>query len=132
MARVRRDCGSQLKRVGIDRAAVDKPWLAKREGAGLVEDDGVDVGETLERSAILDHDALLEQAPRCNDLHHRNGEAERARACNDQNRDGNNKRPVDVPGGSHPADKCRHGSHVNHGSVKPGRAVGNAPVLRAS
>ena len=75
---------------------------------------------------------LFEQAPRCNDLHHGNGEAERAGARDDQNRDGDGERPVDVSGRSHPADECRHGGQVNHGSVKPGRAVGDAPVRRAS
>ena len=83
MPRVRCDRGSQPKRVGVDHAAVDKPRLAKREGAGLVKDDGFDFGAAFERTAVLEHDALLEQTPRGNDLHHGNGEAERAGTCDD-------------------------------------------------
>ena len=132
MPRVRRDRGSQLKGVAIDRIAINKPWLAECEGACLVKDDGIHFSEAFKCAAILDHDALFEQAPRGNDLHHGNGEAESAGTCDDQDRDCDSERPVDVPGRSHPADKCRHGSHVNHGSVKPGRAVGYAPVRRAS
>ena len=98
MAGVRRDRGSQRERVGIDRTAVDQPRLAERERAGLVEDDGVHFGEAFERAAILDHDALLEQTSRGNDLHHGNGEAERAGTRDDQDRDGDGERPVDVSG----------------------------------
>ena len=129
---MRRDRGSQRKRVGVDRAAVDQPRLAERESAGLVEDDGVDFGEAFQRAAILDHDALLEQAPRGNDLHHGNGEAERAGARDDQDRDGDRERPMDVSGCGHPADECRRGGQVDDGSVEPGGAIGDAPVRRAS
>ena len=132
---MRRDRGSQRKRVGIDRTAVDQPRLANREGAGLVEDHGVHLGEALERAAILDHDALLEQAPRGNDLHHRNGEAERAGARDDQDRDGDGERPVDVAGCSHPADERRRRSSGGPRERKAGmrgRRCAGTSIVRTS
>ena len=74
--------------VSADRDVVaHERRTALGERAGLVEHHRVDLGEPLERAAVLDHDAALEQAPRRHDLHHRHGEAERAGAGDDQHRD---------------------------------------------
>ena len=58
--------------------------------------------------------------------------AERAGTCDDQDRDGDGERPVDVSGCSHPADERCQSGEMDDGSVKTGCAVGDAPVCRAS
>ena len=120
MPRVRGDRGSQLERVGIDRAAVDKPWLAEREGAGFVEDD---VSISARRSSAPPSLTMM--------------------PCSNKRRAATTWTMGTARPSAHghvmirtataiisarwtlrsqpPADKCRHGSHVNHRSVKPRR-----------
>ena len=71
-----------------------------------VEDHGVDLGHALQRTAVLDHDAVFEQPASRNDLYHGNGKTKRAWTSNDQNCDRDGYRPVCIAGGDHPADQC--------------------------
>ena len=66
----------------------DQPRAAQRQRAGLVEDDVSISARRSSAAAVLDHDAVLEQAPGRDDLDHGNSEAERAGTGDDQNGDG--------------------------------------------
>src|SRR4051794_31897667 len=60
-------------------ARSDQARNARCQRAGLVEQDRVDLSETLEPAAVLHHDAVLEQPPGRNYLDHRYRKTERAR-----------------------------------------------------
>ena len=81
--------------------------MARRQGAGLVEDDNINVGQAFERAAIANHDTLVKQPPGGNDMHHGYGKAERAGTGDDENRDRNGDRPVRVGNGNYPADESK-------------------------
>ena len=68
--RAHRRLGGQVGGVGQDRPAGG-------QRAGLVEDDGVDLGEPLERLAVLEKHAVAEQPARGGGQH---GRAPRGRA----------------------------------------------------
>ena len=134
-----RDGGNATRSPQPAQARRDRPHCRRPAAASpsvsvpvLSKTDGVDFGEALERAAILDHDALLEQAPRGNDLHHGNGEAERAGTGDDQDRDGDGERPVDVSGCDHPADECRQrrsgGRRERKAGLRDRRCAGTSSV----
>ena len=107
---------------------------AKGQGAGLVEDHGIDFGQTLQRGAMLDQQALAEQFARGRGDHGGNRKAKRAGAGDDQ--DGG--RDVDgiahiATGGPHPIGKGAERQQVDQRRVKPRGAVGKAGIagLRA-
>ena len=62
------------------------PGLALGQGAGLVDDQCVDLFEPLERLRVLDQDARSRAPPDADHDRHRRREAERARAGDDQDR----------------------------------------------
>ena len=66
--------------------------LAEGEGAGLVDDDGVDGGEALQRRGIAHQHAGLRAAPGGDHDRDRRGKAERARAGDDQHGHGRHQR----------------------------------------
>ena len=88
MIGVRRDRTRNSECACINLRCVGKSWAAGRQRSGLVERDRVDLGEAFERRAVLDHDAILEQAARGHDLHDRYGKPERTGTGDDQHRDG--------------------------------------------
>ena len=81
--------------------------------AGLVEDDRVDLGQAFHRRSVLDHDPVLEQAPRGDDLDDGNGQTQRAGAGDDQHRDRDRDRPMPVARRRHPAEEGEQGGDVD-------------------
>ena len=67
------------KAAGSRAAALVSARLAGGQRAGLVEDDGVDGGELLQRLAVLEEDALAEEPARGGGQDGRHGEAEARR-----------------------------------------------------
>ena len=61
--------------------------IGQRQRAGLVEDDGVDFGQPLDRIAGIEQHAGAEHGARSDGLHRRDGKPERAGTGDDQNRD---------------------------------------------
>src|SRR4029077_3576319 len=68
---------SRRERICVGIACGDEPGPPCSQRAGLVEDDCIDICEPLERAAVPDHDALVEQPLRGNDMHHGDSEAKR-------------------------------------------------------
>ncbi len=62
--------------------------MAYGEGAGFVEDDDVEMGETLERFAAFEEDAELRAAANGYGERGRNGQAHGAGASDDEHGDG--------------------------------------------
>ena len=71
---------------------------AQRQRSRLVEHDRVDLGKALERAAVLHHDAALEQPPGRDHLHHRHRKTKRARTGDDENRNGDRQRAMQIAG----------------------------------
>ena len=65
-------------RQGGERRGIGRR-LAQRQRAGLVEQRAVDLGQPLERAAVLDHDPGAHQRPAGDDLRHRHGQADARR-----------------------------------------------------
>jgi len=113
-------------------AESDQARNAKCQRTGLVKHDRVDFSETLERAAVLHHNAALEQPPGRNHLHHRYGKTERARTGDDENCNSSRHGAVHVAGSGQPAGKCQKCREMDHRCVKAGGAVGDTPVGRAA
>ncbi len=122
-------CNGQ--RCAIDSVAIHQPQTIHGQRAGLVENHGVDFRDALQRATVLDHDAALEQAPGRNDLHHGHGKAERAGAGDDQHRDGDGCRAMQITGHDHPADERQQRRQMHDRRIEPRSAVCDAPVDRA-
>ena len=115
------------------RVAVDlRLRNAGGQRAGLVEDDRVDLGQAFHRRSVLDHDPVLEQAPRGDDLDDGNGQTQRAGAGDDQHRDRDRDRPMPVACRRHPAEEGEQGGDVDDGRVECGSTVGDAAIARAA
>lgn len=69
-----------------DRCLVDKLEPAQGHRAGLVEDDGVDGGELLERRRRFQEDTAAHQPAAGDHLQHRHRQTERARTSDDEDR----------------------------------------------
>ena len=76
-----------LQQVGVDRRGIDDARLRQRQRAGLVEDDGVDLGQPLDRVAGIEDHAGAEQRARRDHLHGRDRERQRTGAGDDQHGD---------------------------------------------
>ena len=101
-----------------------------RQRPGLVEGDAVDFCQPLDRRAVLDHDAVLEQPAGGHDLHHRNGQPQRAGAGDDQHGDGDQHRVLPVSIQKTPAEKAGERQSVDDRRIIAGGAVGDAAVFR--
>jgi hypothetical protein len=92
MPRARFGSGGEPQQLAFGRARHDSligdRGPARRERAGLVEDDGVDPSRGLERRAAFDESTQLRSPPRRNENRRRSGEPHRARAGDDQDGDG--------------------------------------------
>ena len=76
----------------VDRDHVDEGHAAGGDGAGLVEDDGVDLPGRLEDLGALDEDAELRAAAGSDEERGGGGEAEGAGAGDDQDGDAGGER----------------------------------------
>src|SRR5690606_42010852 len=63
MARMNRQGGGKLQGARVQRRPIAQGGASEREGAGLVEDDGIDLGQTLQAAAILQQDIAFEEPP---------------------------------------------------------------------
>ena len=61
----------RFQQVGIDRGGIVDARLRQRQRSGLVEDDGVDLGEPLDGVAGVEDHAGAEQGAGRHDLHRR-------------------------------------------------------------
>ncbi len=93
------------------RHHVDECHRPGRDGARLVEDDGVDGARRLQDLGALDEDAELRASPGPSKQSGGCREAERARAGDDQHRDRGRERAVDVAGRDDPSDERDQGDH---------------------
>ena len=129
---MRGDRAGDAERDRVDRRRAPKARLSQRQGAGLIEHHGIDLGQPLQRAAVLQQHATLEQPPRRRHLHHRHGKAERAGTGDDEHRDGNGDGAMNIAGGGDPAEAGQQRDTMHHRRVKPGGAVGDAPIGRAA
>ena len=107
--------------------------LAQGEGAGLVEDHGVDLGQTFERRCRFQENSPSEQIAAGHHLHGRHGEAEGAGAGDDQHGDGIKK--CCLPGSTgeeRPAEKGSQRQAMNDRCVPAGDPVGQHHVTAAA
>ena len=84
----------QFGGVPVDDGDVGDGVLAGRQGAGLVEQDGVDGAHPFQSEAVLDEDAVAGGDRRRERDDEWDGEPERVRAGDDQDRDGADQRVV--------------------------------------
>ena len=121
------------QRLGRDGASVREHGPALGQGAGLVEDHGVDLRQALERGRRLQQHAAAHEAAAGDHLHRRHGEAERTGAGDDEHRHGMQERHL--PGGAAgkgPAEEGRQRQAVHGGRIEPGHAVGEGDVAAAA
>ena len=106
----------------------DDGRLALGEGAGLVDDDGVDLLHPLERFGVLDEDAHLGSAADADHDRHRCGQAEGTRAGDDEDADGDDERVRQLRVGADegPDEEREHGDADDGGHEHGGDAVDSA------
>ena len=96
------------------------------DGAGLVEHDGVDPAGLLEHLGPADQDPQLRPPPRSDHERHRRGQAERAGAGDDEDRDRGGEGVPGTRAGGEPAAERGEREH-DHGRDEDGRdAVGES------
>ena len=116
------DAGREPQHLGLRKAGRrhdrSHGGLALGQGAGLVDDERVDLLHVLQRLGVLDEDAGLRAASDADHDRHRRREAERARAGDDQHRDRGDEAvgearlgAPDAPGGE---GQQRHDDHGRH------------------
>ena len=120
--RSRRRAGARCRARGWRRAAAARPRrmppsgvdrdqlrLALGQGAGLVDDQRVDLFQQFERFGVLDQHAGARAAAGADHDRHRRRQAERARAGDDQHRDGVDaaRSPSPAPGRRSPRRRTR-------------------------
>ena len=101
------------------------------QGAGLVEQGDIDLGQPLERAAILHHQPAPRKRACCDDLRRRHGKAHRARAGDDQHRNGDHQRLVPAGPGDHPPGKSEKCQRMDCRCVYPRSPVGDADIVTA-
>ena len=108
--------------------------LALGQRAGLVDDEGVDPLHPLERFRVPDKHAGLGAAADADHDRHRGGEAQCARAGDDEHGDGGDQPVGEARLGSpdRPCGECQHGDG-DHGRHEPGRdLIGESLDRRAA
>ena len=93
---------------------VGQRHAAGGDRAGLVEHDGVDPARRLEDLRTLDEDAELGAAPRADEQRRRGGESERARAGDDECRDGRGERRFGTAADEQPDGERREREPDDH------------------
>ena len=128
------ECQHLVFREAGGRHHGDEARLALGQRAGLVDHDGVDLLHDLERLGALDQDARLGAAAGGHHDGDRRGEAERARAGDDQHGDGVHERIGQARLGAPEAPReRRHRRHRHHRRHEPrGDDVGQALDRRAA
>jgi hypothetical protein len=110
---------------------IDHFRLRQGEGAGLVEQDGIDAGQALDGlSGIQEHTGAEQRAGR-HHLHGRYGEAQRARAGDDEHRDPGDDRVMQGRAEGEPAEHGGECGGVHQRRIEPGGAVGEAHIMRS-
>ena len=122
--------GGQPEQVRLGHAGggehVGQRHPAGREGAGLVERHGVHPAGVLQDLGALDQDAELRAAAGADQDRGRRGQAHRARAGDDQHRDGGGERPRRRRSRGQPAGQRRGGEHQHGRDEDRADAVGQA------
>ncbi len=109
---------------------IKQAGLAERQCAGLVEEHGIGLGKPLHCRAILDHDPVLEQFPRCNNLYDGNSKTQCTRAGDDQNGNCNQHRLFPVSAKYAPGNEGYERQEVNHRRIVLRSAICQAPITR--
>ena len=122
---------ASARSLGRDVGGVGEARLRQGQRAGLVEDDGVDVGQPLEAVAGVEHDAVAEHRARRHHLHRRHGEAERAGTGDDQHGDGDHQRRLPRHAEQQPAKERQQRRQVDDRRIESRGAVGEPHVGRA-
>ena len=109
----------------VDRLHVSQAWATLGQGAGLVDDQHVDLREALQRLGVADQHAGMGAAPRGHHDRHRRGQAQCTGAGNDQHGYSGNKRigknglrPED-----HPKDEGENGRSDDRGHKVVGDTI---------
>ena len=108
----------------VDRDDVDERHAAGGDGAGLVEDDGVDLAGRLEDLRALDEDAELRAAAGADEQSGGGGEAEGAGAGDDEDGDGGGERGGGGLAGAEPEAEGADGEGDDDGDEHGGDLVG--------
>ena len=128
MAACRGEPGSEPQRLGR-LAHFDQIGPAQGQGAGLVEDDGVGLGQALQRRGGLQQDSPAQEAAAGDHLDRRDCQGQGAGAGDDQDRNGDHQGRL--PGESaeqQPAEKGDQGQEMDHRRIELGDPVGEGDV----
>ncbi len=117
-------------RGGVHIAGFHQSRLPDRQGACLVEQHGVDFGQSLHRRAFLDHDAMPKEPACRHHLHHRNSKAKRTGAGDDENRNRDQHRLLPVTAQNAPTEKGHESKKMYDGRIIARGTVGNPPIAR--
>ena len=88
--------------------------LRQGERAGLVEDDGIGLGEPLDGIAGVEEDSPAEEGAGGDDLHGGDGEGERTGTGDDEDGGRHQHRLVQAGAGNHPAGRGERRRQVHH------------------
>ena len=125
---MRRDGSGKREGGRVVRCGILQHRAAHGQRAGLVEQDGVDLGQAFHRRTVFHHDAAFEQAPRGHHLHHRDREPKRTGAGDDEHGDRNRHRLMHIAACDHPAHEAEERGGMHHRGIKRGRAVRQAAI----
>ena len=122
----------QRHRHHLDRHRTGQQFRrAHGQCAGLVEHHGIDLGQPLQRCAVLDQHTLAKQLARRRRHHRRHRQSQRTRAGDDQHRrrdiDGKAQIPARPP---HPEPKGRKAQNMHQRRVQSRRPLGQCRVAR--
>ena len=120
----------RLQKIGTHVAGIDHAHGGQGEGAGLVEDDGIDLRQALEGIARIEEHAGAEEGTGGDHLDHGHGERQRAGAGDDEHGDGGDERIVDGGAAQDPGQRRSGGGHVHDRRVNLRDAVGELHVAR--
>ena len=122
-----------------DSPAASRPRVSRhpagRQGARLVEDDGVDASRPFERLRAGDEDARLRRAPRPDQQGDRRRQAERARTRDDEHGDRGGERLGCGAAREHPADERQRRRARARPARRPptrGRRAAGCGTIRAA
>ena len=117
--------------VRIDVRRVGEHGARQGQRAGLVEHDPVGLGQTLERLAGIEDQAVAEERAGRDDLNRRNSEAERAGTGDDQDGDGDDERLLPSGPEQEPDEEGRERCEMHDRHIELRRAVGEPDIGRA-